>query len=337
MNGFSAADMSTAAANGHAEGYQAGYADAVKAVEVGKPAAAQEAVARRSIEDVIERARDAIFGAEATPASAVIDWIEAELVNAAPVAAAPVDLPTPRSREKFIKAIEGMSVSVDVDRLFDTDGRRLFGTVTTVQHDDGDKHGLTLLVQDAQPNWEESTPASPVDAIKRLQEAIEGELDGLSVDYKTAESILAHTFHVPPLNIKGAAEVARVIGYEFDNDGTGEGLKDLEVIVKAASTPAAPGIDLATAWAEGYRSGVTDERISESNIGIAGFGAKIEPARANPYMIDASPKGGSTDAPKYTTGHCENHNKPGGCQLHNLQCGYPKCDRKQATSAEVGA
>jgi len=57
-----------------------------------------------------------------------------------------------------------------------------------------------------------------------------------------------------------------------------------------ASTPAAPGIDLATAWAEGYRSGVTDERISESNIGISGFGAKIEPARANPYMIDASPK-----------------------------------------------
>lgn len=40
MNGFSAEDMSTAAANGHRDGYQAGYADAVKAVEVGKPAAA---------------------------------------------------------------------------------------------------------------------------------------------------------------------------------------------------------------------------------------------------------------------------------------------------------
>lgn len=52
-------------------------------------------------------------------------------------------------------------------------------------------------------------------------------------------------------------------------------------------------------------------------------------------LIDASPKGGS-DAPKYTTGHCENHKKPGGCPLHNLQCGYPQCDRKQATSAEVG-
>lgn len=30
----------------------------------------------------------------------------------------------------------------------------------------------------------------------------------------------------------------------------------------------------------------------------------------------------------YTTGHCKEKAKPGGCQLHNLQCGYPDCDRK---------
>jgi len=71
----------------------------------------------------------------------------------------------------------------------------------------------------------------------------------------------------------------------FANGGT------VRALGFVGGTPAAPGIDLATAWAEGYRSGVTDERISESNIGIAGFGAKIEPARANPYLIDASPKG----------------------------------------------
>lgn len=34
------------------------------------------------------------------------------------------------------------------------------------------------------------------------------------------------------------------------------------------------------------------------------------------------------EEPKYTTGHCKEHAKPGGCQLHNLQCGYPECDRK---------
>ena len=31
---------------------------------------------------------------------------------------------------------------------------------------------------------------------------------------------------------------------------------------------------------------------------------------------------------EYTTGHCQNHKQPGGCQLHNVQCGYPNCDRK---------
>ncbi len=30
----------------------------------------------------------------------------------------------------------------------------------------------------------------------------------------------------------------------------------------------------------------------------------------------------------YTTGHCKELNKPGGCQLHNLRCNFPYCDRK---------
>lgn len=35
-----------------------------------------------------------------------------------------------------------------------------------------------------------------------------------------------------------------------------------------------------------------------------------------------------TETPQYTTGHCRNHRLPGGCKLHNLQCGYPQCDRR---------
>jgi hypothetical protein len=31
----------------------------------------------------------------------------------------------------------------------------------------------------------------------------------------------------------------------------------------------------------------------------------------------------------FTTGHCEEKKKPGGCQLHNLHCRYPDCDRKE--------
>lgn len=49
---------------------------------------------------------------------------------------------------------------------------------------------------------------------------------------------------------------------------------------------AAPVI-AATAWAEGYASGVIDERTSDANIGVAGFGAKIDPARENPYLFTA--------------------------------------------------
>ena len=34
----------------------------------------------------------------------------------------------------------------------------------------------------------------------------------------------------------------------------------------------------------------------------------------------------------YTTGHCKQKAQPGGCQLHNLHCGYPDCDRKAVTT-----
>lgn len=30
--------------------------------------------------------------------------------------------------------------------------------------------------------------------------------------------------------------------------------------------------------------------------------------------------------PEETSGWCEEKKKPGGCQLHNLHCGYPNCD-----------
>ena len=37
---------------------------------------------------------------------------------------------------------------------------------------------------------------------------------------------------------------------------------------------------------------------------------------------------------KYTTGHCPHKKAVGGCQLHNLQCGYPDCDRKVIEQTE---
>lgn len=35
-----------------------------------------------------------------------------------------------------------------------------------------------------------------------------------------------------------------------------------------------------------------------------------------------------TGASLYTEGHCVEKLKKGGCQLQNLHCGYPACDRR---------
>lgn len=35
--------------------------------------------------------------------------------------------------------------------------------------------------------------------------------------------------------------------------------------------------------------------------------------------------------PQFTTGHCAEKARPGGCQRHNLLCGYPDCDRRPGT------
>ena len=32
----------------------------------------------------------------------------------------------------------------------------------------------------------------------------------------------------------------------------------------------------------------------------------------------------------FTTGHCQEKAKPGGCRLHNIHCGFPDCDRKKS-------
>lgn len=67
-------------------------------------------------------------------------------------------------RDQLGDIVEGMAVSVDVDGLFSTDGRRLFGTITAVQHEDGEKGGLMLLVQEPEPNWK----TAPVGEVELL-------------------------------------------------------------------------------------------------------------------------------------------------------------------------
>lgn len=55
MNGYDAQDMATQGADGFRNGYQAGYADAVKAIEAAQPAAAQEAVGVDAYDDALDQ------------------------------------------------------------------------------------------------------------------------------------------------------------------------------------------------------------------------------------------------------------------------------------------
>ena len=61
-------------------------------------------------------------------------------------------------------------------------------------------------------------------------------------------------------------------------------------IQQAEAQQPVTGEPVAKAWEEGYRRGVEDERTSNANIGIAGFGAKVDPARQNPYRDAAHPE-----------------------------------------------
>ena len=91
----------------------------------------------------------------------LIDSALAELAQAAQQAPAGVTL---RSM------IEGMSVSVDVSTGDHDAGHRYFGTVTEVMECQGDKHGVTLLVQDAEPNFT-ATPTAPSTPSSTAQQA----------------------------------------------------------------------------------------------------------------------------------------------------------------------
>jgi hypothetical protein len=66
--------------------------------------------------------------------------------------------------------------------------------------------------------------------------------------------------------------------------------------------------------------------------GPNGYGARVMAHERNPlnilYMLcDALL---SATPAKPAGGHCPERRKPGGCQLHNVQCGYPKCDQAPA-------
>lgn len=73
--------------------------------------------------------------------------------QAAIASMAVIDPQTGSMAQAYRDLIEGMSVSVDVSTGDDDAGHRYFGTITEVMDDPNDKHHVTLLVQDAAPNF----------------------------------------------------------------------------------------------------------------------------------------------------------------------------------------
>jgi|GEM_PF-3660698 len=137
-NGFSSADMSTAAANGHAEGYHAGFEDAAKLAELCTPAAAQKAVA---------------IHVNAVDSDGSILYVYPPIAKrgdklylAAPVAAAPVDLDA-----HGLRALDNCI----------RDLRRLLELAEDFALDDMQIQSLLTAIESMELRKRTSTPAAP--------------------------------------------------------------------------------------------------------------------------------------------------------------------------------
>jgi hypothetical protein len=79
--------------------------------------------------------------------------------------------------------VEGMEVSIDASTGEHDSDNRLFGTVTLAQENQGSKHGLILLIQDAEPNFQPASPEQEpaigdIRGLKHQIHALEGEVLG---------------------------------------------------------------------------------------------------------------------------------------------------------------
>jgi hypothetical protein len=66
-----------------------------------------------------------------------------------------------------------------------------------------------------------------------------------------------------------------------------------------------------------------DVELAKLRIAVQAWENGVYARLAAPPRPQAEPVGA------ITRGHCENHKQPGGCPLHNLHCGWPKCDERE--------
>lgn len=118
-------------------------------------------------------------------------------------------------------------------------------------------------------------------------------------------------------------------GYTHDENDWRRDLASLEEhIARMATHPAAGDKvrELVEKWRADSDSWYGDDFNRGRQAAALKLADELESALAQPQP-----------QPTYTTGHCENHKKPGGCPMHNLQCGYPECDRKPTQAAHPSA
>lgn len=293
-NGFSATDMSTAAANGHRDGYQAGYADAVKAIEAARPSASLVEIP----ESVMDAVADAIgsgvyycnrtwsawsygtmrpddFHPVADDGDHVADICRAAITamqELAPVAAAPVV--TADEREWLQYAIDHMRDDSEPEDVTCADVLEAF------------------LARIEGPNQSPAgSAACPITGLP-FYGNMEHPERGLIAMYGGPFDV----YSVPELDTDNELRRER---FDLDRDAWVEGGEPLGYFYsgqqpEAASTPAAPGIDLRQ-----FRSAVEAWKRDAESRHHAG---EIFPEQEDAIwkeadrllaLIDASPKGGS--------------------------------------------
>lgn len=104
-------------------------------------------------------------------------------------------------------------------------------------------------------------------------------------------------------------------------------IKILATLAAALSSPRADVVTRPTdhqirAWMERHDLG---------SMNITDAWAAVDDARSLEYSATAPD---ANDATTYTTGHCTYRKSPLGCPFHNLQCGWPNCDRKPTTAPD---
>jgi hypothetical protein len=142
-----------------------------------------------------------------------------------------------------------------------------------------------------------------------------------SISIALCEAYEALEKHAEYQSALGEAHFEPVNTEAFVREKVGDTCDSLEYFLKKEAQQAEPVNALEEAAQKCERIGDTDDHCTTMTM-VNAIQKLKGPQPAGPDELPAWRQ------PLFTTGHCKEKAKAGGCQLHNLQCGYPACDRK---------